>query len=713
MRRFILRHGTLLLLLWLLGAAPAHSQFDKKWLSAGSLHNWFSSVGSEVESQGFVGTQQDGMRWPGIYRFTDMQAAKGLWIGARNVSDGAGTRYDVRVVHAGPRVTGANEFFPVHFELVTRFPLTEVYVDGFLSEGLAPMAVDRVDPDLEADAILINEVNTLLGLTMRRRVLQFSQEYHDNYHIYEYTFTNTGNTDGDEEIELPDQTLEDVFVFWQWRWSVAKETRYIIGNASGWGINTMIDSWGDGVDDVMPDGGPVLRAQYAWHGYWPDKAVAYNNIGGPILPEALPDPGGQIASTDTLGRLGASQFVGVATLFAESEPGSNTDDPGQPSVVAWLGSDDTYQSNNDAFNPIKMEQEYTIMSGQGGLQSGGFSGKSHAYIVAPGGLSEWSATHAAPNLGTSGGFSAAYGFGPYTLAPGESFRIVLVEAAAGLSREANVAIGRAYKALGANDDALIEYKGHQMTKNAWVFTGRDSLVQTFRRAEANFATGYAAPRPPAPPSTFLVESGGDRIALRWEYPAGEPLPDHFEIYRASGRFDSTYTLIARVPGTETRYDDVSDDDGEPIRGLDYYYYLVAVREDASDGRAGTPPGALRSSRYFTQTYTPARLKRPPGESLADIVIVPNPFNIGASPDVRWPDQTDKLGFLNIPGRCRIDIYTEIGELVDTILHEDGSGDAYWDHTTASRQVVASGLYIAVITNLETGERAFEKFIIIR
>ena len=70
----------------MLAAAPheAAAQFQKKWVSAGSLHNWYASVGAEAESQGFVGTQQDGLRWPGIYDLTDTQAMKGLWIGARN-----------------------------------------------------------------------------------------------------------------------------------------------------------------------------------------------------------------------------------------------------------------------------------------------------------------------------------------------------------------------------------------------------------------------------------------------------------------------------------------------------------------------------------------------------------------------------------------------------------------------------------------------------
>lgn len=689
----------------LLGGAhqTAQAQFAKKWLSAGSYHNWYSAVGSEAESQGFVGNQQDGARWPGIYQYTDTQAWKGLWIGATNVTD-AGVTYPFRVVHAGPRVTGENEFFPVQFEMVSKYPPTDVIVDGFLSESLAPMANDRVDPSIPANRMIINRVNTLLGLTMERRILQFEQQYHDNYHIIEYTLTNTGNTDADAEIEKPDQTLTDVIFFLQWRWSVARESRYVIGNATGWGINTMVDTWGDGDQENLPSPGEPVRAQYAWHGFFPNRDVSYNNIGGPILPEAVPTT--YISATDTLGRLAGYQFVGAATLHADTSPTDPTDDPSQPSTMTWIGSDDTFQSQNSAFNPTKMENEYAIMSS-------GYRTPSHAYAVEPSGLSGWVDPTADPALGTPGGFSAAQGFGPYTLAPGESIRIVMAEAVSGLSRAAANEIGRQYKLSDADDEALIEYEVdgqvHSMTKNEWVLTGRDSLYQTFLRADANYESGYGIPPSPAPPSVLNVNSGGDRINLSWEYPAEEPLPDGFEIYRAANAFDSTYTLIASVGPSETEYDDTT-----PIRGIDYYYYVLAVNEGNTDGTGLTPTGVpLRSSRYATQTYVPANLKRPPVSDMSQIRIVPNPFNLGSSPSVRWPDQTDKLGFLNIPGEARIEIYTELGELVDTIEHTDGSGDEFWDHTTSARQLVASGIYFVVITDLANGNRVIKKLVIIR
>ena len=680
----------------------AQAQFVNKWLSAGSLHNWYSEIGSECEGCGFVGTQQDGLRWPGIYRFTDMQAAKSLWIGAINVTDDLGTNYAHRVVHVGPRVSGGGEFFPVRFELVSRLAPTAVFVDGAISEPEAAMVTDYADPSIVSDFMIINEVNTLLGITMERKILQFTQEYHDNYHVHEYTFTNTGNTDEDADIELPNQTLEGVYFFFQWRLSVAKETRYVIGNGTGWGLNAMLDTRGDGVRTDPP--GEEFRAQFVWHGKFPAFG-AYDNVGGPILPQALPAL--NVASTDTLGRLGASQFVGIVTLHADTSPSDQTDDPNQPTTTTWIGSDDPYTSQNDAFNPAKMEIEY-------GVITQGHKSPRHADVVEPTGLEGFLSPVGDPSLGTPGGFSNANGYGPYTLAPGESVRIVLAEGAAGLSREANMAIGRAFKESDASNSAPITYEvhgqSHTMTKNEWVFTSRDSLFQMFRRALANHASGYSIPPAPAPPSVFEVNGGGDRIGLSWQPYETEPLPDSWDVYRAQGRYDSTYTLVHTAGGGDTSFDDTT-----PIRGIDYYYYIVAVQSGGlNDGAGMTPAGRpLRSSRYATQTYTPTRLKRPAGTSLSDVRIVPNPFNIASSPFVRFPDQTDKLAFFNIPGRCTIAIYSDLGELVDEIEHTDGSGDEFWDHTTSSRQIVASGLYIAVITDLDSGERIIKKFVIIR
>ena len=86
----------------------------------------------------------------------------------------------------------------------------------------------------------------------------------------------------------------------------------------------------------------------------------------------------------------------------------------------------------------------------------------------------------------------------------------------------------------------------------------------------------------------------------------------------------------------------------------------------------------------------------------------------------------RIFFYNIPAFCRIKIFTERGDLIETLEHTDGSGDEPWDSITSSRQVVVSGLYIAHIEVTEDyadpitgeilyrkGESTIKKFVIVR
>jgi len=659
----------------------AQEQF--KWLNAGSLHNWYSSIGFERE-HGFITRQQFGLQWPAIYRFQDTQAAKGLWLGSRNFTDERNNNFPFKVVHTGPRATGLNAFFPVEFKLISRFDWPVVSVDG-IDTFEKPVEVDEVDRNLDADLMIYNKVNTQLGITMERKIMQFSNVYHDNYHITEYIFTNTGNTDGDAEIELPNRTVTDFYAFMQWRYSVVAETRYVIGNATGWGINNMNDVRGDGVKPDPP--GEQFRANFSWHGKFP-AFTAYDNIGGPIWAPAL-----NVLATDTVGRLGAIHFVGNVTLHADTSPTNKADDVSQPRTTRYLGSDDNVNSQNDPFNPAKMTTEYALMSS-------GHSSPRHADVVEPSG--NFLMPTGDPSLGTSGGFSSANGYGPYTLAPGQSVRVVIAEGVSGISRELATQVGRRYKQ--GQIDAL--------QKNTIVFQGKDSLFQTFRRATENFKSGYKITRAPQPPSYFEVASGGTSIRLIWDYTASDAI-EGFEIYRAQGDYYEPHTLIHTAPASAREFEDIT-----PIRGLDYYYYIVAVSSSPASG-GSTPAVKLRSNRYYTQTYDPANLKRPPG-NLDTVVIVPNPYNIEANSDDRAGfDQNqvrfrgNQIQFINMPGKARIQIFTEIGQHIRTINHTDGTGSVAWNLLTESRQLVVSGIYLAVIQDTETGESTTKKIVIIR
>ena len=136
---------------------------------------------------------------------------------------------------------------------------------------------------------------------------------------------------------------------------------------------------------------------------------------------------------------------------------------------------------------------------------------------------------------------------------------------------------------------------------------------------------------------------------------------------------------------------------------------------AGNAELNIPPHTLKSGRFYTQTYAPA-YKRKPGRPTisSDVRVVPNPYIISADKNtLLYPGEENKIVFVNISGQCTIKIYSEIGELIQTINHNDGSGSQDWFLTTSANQFIVSGIYIAVITDDNTGDQEIVKFSIIR
>jgi hypothetical protein len=675
----------ILIIVSIFGISEVNAQ-SYKWMAIGSLHNWFSEMGCEIEVGRTSGvSQQDGLQWPAILRKQDSQCAKGLWLGAKNFTDETGFPFNYKVVHVGPRVSGTGEVFPENFEMISKFEPPKVFVDGLDSYGKS-VVNDDVDANIDVDRMIYNVVNTQLGITMERKILAFSHSEHDNYMIYEYTYTNTGNVDDDSEIELPNNTVEDFYAYYQYRYSPCFQSRFIIGNASGWGISTMNDARGDGTSNIATYNDPAderFRAQYSWQGYWSDRTPQhYDNIGGPIWePNTIVLDRAYTTEDDSVGRLAAPQFIGLLTLFADDPTNIGMDDINQPSTTNWVYSNDNLTSNNSPYNQVKMQQEYEFMSQ-------GHQTPRHAWAAEPTG----NFANQQSELQSDAGYSFGNGYGPYTIGPGESIKIVMAEAVDGLGIDECIDIGRQYKK--GEIDAV--------TKNTWVLTGKDSLFDTFRRAISNYASGYSESQAPLPPKTFDIEGGGDRIILTWEIYSSSTDIQGFRIYRNEGEFDNPFkppVLIYEAAANERRFDDLS-----PIRGIGYYYYIQTVDNNGEV-----------SNRHYTQSFDPAFLVRPAGMQMSDVRIVPNPFILSASPNrLRFgSSEPDKLAFFNIPGQCTIQIFTETGELVYTIEHTNGSGDEYWKGVNYSNQLVVSGIYIAVIKDNVTGEQGIVKFVVIR
>ncbi len=683
-----------------LGFNDVQAQIQEiKWLRVGSLHSWYSSFGSEIEI-GRIGDQLDGLRWDAQFAYSDQQAAKGLWIGATNYEDRTlEAVVPYKVISVGTRFAdAATEIIPIEFYMEGRYKSPTVIVDGNIAtDNFLNDIVDVEDENLSADRIITNKLNTYLGLSYTRKMMAFSQQNHDNYFIYSYTFKNTGIVD-DKDNSSP-QKLTDLYIFLQYRYGFGKEARAV---GDGWAPNQNI-AWGRNavnhqIGQDPSDPSFEMRAHYTWFGK--HSAAAYASLGCPYYKRD--------------GRMDARQFVGVVTLHADKSSTDKSDDLFQPRTTMAIGSDDE-QGGTSQFHLGSMTKKYERMaSGHEIPTQAEKIGNDFADLFGDDG----------------GGYSQGQGFGPYTLEVGDSITIVLAEGIAGISREKADEVGANWlKGLNGEVSSFDMPDGSTGSdpdeyKDAWVLSGKDSLIQTFRRAIKNYNDGINIPIPPPPPSLFEVRSGGDRINLKWSNNAeSHPNFAGYRLYRAIGKVDTFYTKIFECGLNDlvSEYNDIS-----PIRGFDYYYYIQSIDDGSTnDVEPGEP---LASSKFFTMTNVPAYLRRPGETKLSEIRVVPNPFDV-RSRSIQFgstPGATDRIAFYGLPPECKIRIFTERGDLIKTITHVDGSGDELWNSLTESNQLVVSGIYIVHFEvtkdvhdpdtgalTIKKGETTFRKLIVIR
>lgn len=698
-----------------------------KWLRVSSLHQWFSSGGVEIEygrrSRSQLTTDQlDGLNWPGEYTVNKgVNVGKSFWIGTTDFLDPVtNVTYPYKVVSLGRLNLYINsDCFPVEFSLIGRSEHPAVFVDDLpATDRNFDDELTTIDSNIPSDRMIVNKFHTTIGITVTRKILAFTQQYHDNYYVYEYEFVNTGIIDN-SGLQKLNRTLTGVIFHWQHRYGFAGESYQAqppwAPTGSSWGRNTINDAMGqDGAHTLAPPND--FRAIFSYYGPCAtETAVAAEDIGHP--------------NTITGYIMSSTNFAGVVVLHADRSPQDHSDDPSQPTTTKFMGSDNDGQTVNQ-YDASIMTNKYVNFMNAGHLA------QTHADQIGKD-ANGWP-TRFTSNWGSdNGGYSAAQGFGPYTMAPGDTIRIVVAEAQAGIMNYRSLVAEIAYSWFTKTPPpgyTAFPLPGLPPTtttdrneyKNRWVFTGKDSLFQTFRRAITNYNSNYSIPLPPPPPSEFKIFSGGNQILLTWAGPEAEALPyfDGYRIYRGEGKPDTMFTMIFECNKSNLVH---SFGDRTARRGFNYYYYIVSKDDGLRNDVKPLEP--LVSSKFYTMTNTPAFLMRPSGKSLSDIRIVPNPYNIKAR-DLQFgndPTSADRLGFYNLPPKCIIKIYTETGDLIETINHTNNAGDELWHSLTSSRQLVASGLYIAYfeVTQdvydevnpskllIRKGDNAFQKFIIIR
>jgi len=104
------------------------------------------------------------------------------------------------------------------------------------------------------------------------------------------------------------------------------------------------------------------------------------------------------------------------------------------------------------------------------------------------------------------------------------------------------------------------------------------------------------------------------------------------------------------------------------------------------------------------------------ESPRAIGVYPNPYRAGSLYDGRVGEQelNRRIWFTGLPARCRIQVFTLAGDLVQTLDHDDpASGQESWDVLSGPGRAIASGLYIYVVQNSDTGEVQRGKLVILK
>ncbi len=691
---------------------------ETRYVRIGSLQSHYTAYGSE---RAWNNSYYEGLRWPAEYLQQDNAVIKRAWIGAENYIDKDGLEWPAYAISLTAGFVGTS-IFPMELKQTARFAPPAVYVDG--NNVTAPYAsdVDDINPNQIPDRIITNVVNTSMGLTMKRTIYVFSQQYHDNYHIKIFTFTNTGNVDYDDEIERHGP-INGVRVGWGTRYSCSREGAYRIGNGQSWGKHSWVTKRGENyadhyMEEITPANPIVdwLRCGFSWAGQ--SELNDFDNIGAPYVTRD--------------GRLTSPHHVGTVVLHVDKSITDRDDDPLQPTTLGWHAGD-TYPGITSVTRAEipKMVALYSMLSG---IPHNGLGGNDRFY-------ENYIDKNSDPwlNHNDGGGTNLWINYGPFDIPEGDSIVIVEAEGINGLSRPMCELIGRRWKKayLDANDKGPFELPDHSITtdkdkyKDAWVMTGQDSIMKTFGRAKRNFDLGFLIPQPPEPPSLFKVKSGGDKIILSWAPSASEGEEDFggYKIFRIEGKTDTLYNEIFAC-GYETKNPQIVNyyEDLNAVRGVSYYYYIVAFSKGLNNETNANPHGKLYSSKYYTRTTEPAYLRRIAGENLSGIRIVPNPYYFDKSKNLQFPGEQNKIMFYNIPKYCQIKIFTERGDLVKTIHHDDGSGDEAWFNISSSRQIIVSGVYIAHIEVtqdifdlttqpqrliLKKGASVIKKFIVVR
>ena len=240
---------------------------------------------------------------------------------------------------------------------------------------------------------------------------------------------------------------------------------------------------------------------------------------------------------------------------------------------------------------------------------------------------------------------------------------------------------------------------------------RDSMLAHVRAARRLYANNYkpSAVPPPTPTdgeNSLSIRTEPGEVIIEWPpIPASYKDPvtgkndfGGYRVYRSSYFTIGPWALVADIKKESVALVNGNVqfiDKGLPF-GVGNYYCVTSYDTD------GYESGKVNNTRF--PIYP---LRAPNEEFPRNVYVVPNPFRQHSG--LTGTGERYRMEFIGIPAKCKITIYTLIGDVVQEISHDDGSGSEAWgsikrlDYQLNKWTLgIAPGIYLYRVESLVSG-----------
>jgi len=567
------------------------------------------------------------------------------------------------------------------------------------------LALDReyrwqTDPALKADIKASwEDILPFWGLRTRGEIFGFSNPMHADYLIYRLTFKFTGETKRPIENPIPGDFFpaQKIRLWWPLALSFGPSKageREVVGGFSYEGEDDL-DSW-VGIKSRLVTNARRDSLKIAY--YWDTTHSGISKY-----PNGSADDTGDPDRRN--GTLVSPQIPGYALLYAAKGAHDLSDDPAQPFSMPHAGIVKDLWGRRD----FGLRDTYIGLDSRGKFPR---DGKTEKWLT-------WASEDKGPMRFIT--------VGPYELhldaaqSIQDSITVVYAIGVGSISRQKADSVGRAWFSKAITDQQ----------KDDYMMTGVDSLCQVMDRAFWAYNRGMDIADPPPAPD-LEVQSDADRNIVRWSYPEASWFKDPdtgqddwlaWRVYRKKGAayvYDpgDQYSGESWKPIHETRNRNANEFiDTQVTRGVSYYYAVTAV--DSTRNTDGLLPGQdprLESSLYANRSTQPAIPFKAGLATSEKVRVVPNPATLAAG-GLGFPGAESRILFVNLPYKCKLNVFTETGDRINTIDHL-GTDQEVWEQRTDSNQYIVSGIYVLAVTNAEDVDGRslpdqFVKFIVVR